>query len=109
MAMQSPITITLYDSENEGKSYQRSFVAYGVMKQAVLFAKENNVDLDNLDISEINPELFDQMAAVVCAAFGDVFTIEDLNKNASVEEVMAALQNIFARAASFSNPTKPGR
>jgi hypothetical protein len=46
---------------------------------------------------------------VVVAVFGDQFTVEELNEQADIPEMVAVLNQIVATAsAGIANPTPPG-
>lgn len=89
----APIKITLYDPEtNEVKSeHSRVFVPWGVLKRAVRLMK-------GLDPQDMNEDDVDAMAGIVCEAFGNKFSVEELGQGADVGEMMTVIQQIIGRA-----------
>ncbi len=100
----TPIEITLYDSEDAPiKTYTKSIVPWGVLKKAIKLAK-------NLDTNSMDEAKLDELTAFVVAAFGDRFSMEDLEKGADISDMMNVLQMIVAKAGGLSaNPTPPGK
>ena len=107
-----PIEITLYDPEtNEPiRTYVRAFIPWEILKGAIRLSK-------SIEPGEMNDEMLDQLAALVVAAFGDQFTVEQVTRGADVEEMLTAIQAITARASKLigggagnpggvTNPTK---
>ena len=96
----APIVITLYDANDEVKgTYTRSFIPWEVLKEAV--------KLQGINLDKISEEDVDRMAHLVVAAFGDRFTIDDLNKGSDVGEMMTVINSIVSRASNAmpKNPT----
>lgn len=103
MANATPMQITLYDPETneEKKTYIRTFVPWKLLKKAA--ALQDQVDFDN-----IKPDDLDLIAMLVVDTFGGQFTLEDLDNGADVNEMTAVIQNIVFRAKGMSlNPTPP--
>ncbi len=104
----TPIHITLYDENSEIKAeYDRVFVPWGLLKQAVRMEAE--LDLDNM-----TEESMDALAALVAEAFGNQFSVKDLNEGADIDEMVAVLQTIINKArismpGAVANPTRPGK
>jgi len=99
----TPLSIKLYDADNEPREYNQMIIPWGIMKMAISISEDMNPEKPTAaDI--------DALAGLVVAVFGNRFSIEDLNKGAEVSEMLAVINNIVARAANLmkSNPTRPG-
>jgi len=89
----TPITITLYGANDEvKKTYSRTVIPWGILKKAIALTK-------NLD--EENVSSLDAIAGLVVEAFGNQFSIQDLDEGADFGEMISALQNIVARASAL--------
>lgn len=101
--MGTPMIIHFYGQDNEVvKQFTRSFVPWKLLKEAVRISK--TLDKDNLGEKDI-----DELAGLVVAVFGDQFTVEEVNNQADVAEMVAVLNQIVATAGGgLENPTKPG-
>jgi len=99
MALQTPLQITLYDPETDEvkANYSRVFVPWKVLKYAVNLAK-------NLDAANMTEEQLDQLAALIVEAFGNRFSIQDLNDGADISEMMTVLNQIIAKARGGEGP-----
>lgn len=88
----APIQLTLYDPEtNEVVSdHTRIFVPWGILKKAV--------GLTHMDRNNLTEEDVDMIAGIVVETFGNKFSVSDLDKGADLEEMMAVVDNIIARA-----------
>lgn len=88
-----PIRITLYNPETNEVvgEYSRVFVPWGVLKQAVRLMK-------GLDVEDLSEEDVDAMAGIVCEAFSNQFSVEDLTRGADVGEMMTVIQQVIGRA-----------
>ncbi len=99
--------ITLYNpADNEPKaSFSRSFVPWRLLKQAVKLTRELGKKGDDL-----NDEDIDALASLVVEAFGNQFSVQELNDGADIGEMMVVLQTIVSNAsgAIAGNPTRPG-
>jgi len=96
----TPIKITLYGADAEGKDYSRSIIPWGILKKAIALTK--SIDQENVEEKDM-----DAIAALIVEAFGDQFSIQDLDNGADIGEMIAVLENIVARASTLvkSNPT----
>lgn len=101
--MGTPMIIHFYGQDNEVvKQFTRSFVPWKLLKEAVRISK--TLDQDNLGEKDV-----DELAGLVVAVFGDQFTVEEVNNQADVAEMVAVLNQIVATAGGgLENPTKPG-
>jgi len=98
----APLKITLYDPETSEvkKEFVRGFVPWRVLKTAIRMAKS----LEKLDEKNLSEEDVDAIAGLVVDAFGNQFTLDELNDGADLVEMMTVMQAIVAKA----NPTRPG-
>ena len=95
----TPIEITLYDENDEVKAtFTRSIIPWKILKKAVRFSR--NVDLDN-----ISEDVIDELAGLIVEAFGDKFTIEDLDEGADVGDMISVIKGIISKATKIINPT----
>lgn len=97
----TPITITLYGPESEAsKEYSRSIIPWGILKKAIALTK-------SVSKKDVSGEDMDAIANLVVEAFGNQFSVKDLDEGADIGEMLAVLQNIVARAGTLvkANPT----
>lgn len=101
--MAQPMTITLYDENNEVKqTFTQPFVPWKMLKEAVRIAKK-------LDPENLKEEDIDELGALVVAVFKGRFSVEDLNQGADLNEMITVIQMIVSRANGLDgNPTVPG-
>ena len=92
--------LTFYDKDNEvKKEVTRSFVPWRMLKKALKIWKA--IDENNLKEEDI-----DAIAALVVDVFGDQFSIEELDDQVDVGDMMAVLKTIIAKAQAIDlNPT----
>lgn len=96
----TPITITLYDENNEVKAeFQRLIIPWGMLKRALKFK--------GLDENSVDENMFDELGAFVCELFGNKFTLDDLSAGADISEVFAVINAVAARAAGYFAPNPP--
>jgi hypothetical protein len=100
----TPISITLYGEGDEVLStHTRMFVPWKLLKAAVMLSKE--LDVDNLKEADV-----DALAGLVVEAFGNKFSVEDLNDHADVSDMVSVLNMIVSKASgSLGNFTRPGK
>ena len=104
----TPMRITLYDPETdeEKQTYTRMFVPWKLLKVSVRLAKD-------LDAANITEEDADALAGLVVEAFGNKFSIEDLNEGSDIGEMITVMNQIIGKArggmAAVNPPTPPGR
>lgn len=100
----TPIEITLYDANDAPiETYTRSIVTWGILKKAIKLAK-------GVDVKDMKEEDINELSGFVVAAFGDRFTMQDLEKGADISDMVSVLEMIVAKAGALSpqNPTPPG-
>jgi hypothetical protein len=108
MPISAPLRLTLYDpATNEvRKEFVRSFVPWRLLKKAVQLSKS----LANLDEKNLTEEDVDAITSLVVDAFGDQFTLADLNDGADLAEMMTVMQAIVSKAQGIApNPPPPGK
>lgn len=100
----TPISITLYGEGDEVLStHTRMFVPWKILKAAVRLSKE-------LDVNDMTEADVDALAGLVVEAFGNQFSVEDLDAHADVSDMVAVLQMIVGKATSgLSNFIQPGK
>ena len=97
----TPITITLYGANDEEKqTFSRTVIPWGILKKAISLTKSINAEA-------VGSQDIDGIAGLVVEAFGNQFSIQDLDAGADVGEMISVLQNIVARASVLvqANPT----
>jgi hypothetical protein len=57
-----------------------------MFRKALVLTKEN-------DLTDLNPELLDEVLSFVCEVFNDQFTIDDIYDNIDSDEISALVQN----------------
>lgn len=99
------LKITLYDPETneEKKTYTRTFVPWKLLKSAMGIAEKIKPG------ENVNPEMADAIAALVVDTFGGQFTVDELNDGADLGEMMTVVHGIVSRAKGVGpgNPTLP--
>ena len=104
MAQNAVMKITLYDENSEEKkTFTRTFVPWRLLKKAIQLSK-------TLNLEQVSEEDLDSLAGLVVEAFGDQFSLDELNDGADITEMVTVLQIIMTRAGGSlgGNPTKPG-
>lgn len=92
------MTITLYDpvTSEVKNTFTRLFVPWKLLKKAVQLSKSLNAE--NLTEADV-----DTIAALVVEAFGNQFTVDELNEGADLSEMMTVLQTIVSKASGSPN------
>src|SRR5574340_1815565 len=96
----APLTIRLYDPNNEFKEYSRAIVPWGVFKLAIRLSK-------NINEQDPTEEDLDAIAGLIIMAFGDQFTLDELDKGADATEMMTILNTIMAKANAWNKAATP--
>ena len=105
MAKLSPITITLYDQDDNPTDYTRGFVPLKVLRLALKFVKGKT----DVELNEPSDEMINELETIIVETFGGKFSMRDLDEGADVNEMMAVLRSILARAGGNSeNPPPQG-
>lgn len=89
----TPMTITLYDPETDEvrQTYTRTFVPWRLLKAAIRL--QGSLDPENMDEDDLNT-----MAGLVVEAFGNRFSVEDLNNGCDLSDMLSVLTMIIAKA-----------
>lgn len=95
----TPMVIHLYDAEDTPTEFVRMFVPWKLLKVSLKLARQMN----GKNINDLTPEDLDALGGLVCEAFGNKFSIADLDEKGDITEVMAVFENIVARAQG-ANP-----
>lgn len=98
----TPMRITLYNKDGDGKEFTRTFVPWRLFKNAVKTIQE-------LDTKNLTDEMMDNLSALVVDAFDNQFSIQELKDGADLSEMIAVLNTIIAKARLNGNPTPPGK
>ena len=109
MAIGTPIQLTLYDPEtNEPReTFSRGFVPWGILKAAMKLQHLDQESLTDADIDAIN--------SLVVEFYGNQFTVQELESQATLSEVFSVLTAIMSRlegdlpGLGGANPTLPGK
>ena len=92
----TPISITLYDENDEVKAeFQRLIIPWNMLKRALKFRE---LDTENLE------ETFDELAGFVCELFGNRFTADELGEGCDIAEMFAVIQAVVSRAGGYFAP-----
>lgn len=99
----TPLKIRLYNPEGEYVEFAQMIIPWGIMKMAVAISE--NMNPDKPTAADI-----DALAGLVVAVFGNRFSVQELDQGAELNEMMAVINGIVARANNLlkSNPTRPG-
>lgn len=101
----TPIVIRIYDAAGDFTEFVRLFVPWKILKAAIRLAKLFN----NKKIEDFTEDDADSLAALVVEAFGNQFTLDQINAGADISEMLTVIQNIVAKAQGGApNPTLPG-
>jgi len=99
----TPIRITLYSANDEVKqTYTRMVIPWGILKKAIALMR-------SFDQASVAEKDMDAIASLVVEAFGNQFTVKDLDESSDIGDMLSVLQNIVARASALvqANPTMP--
>ena len=102
----APITLTLYDKDNEQiKNLTRVIVPWGILKKAIGLTKA----VDFSDISKLDEADVDAIAGLVVQIFDGQVTLGELDSGADVGDMIAVIESIIARSGALvkENPTFP--
>lgn len=103
--MPSPIVLTLYEPETEAvaKTLTRSFVPWKMLKQAIRL---------NKTLGEKPPEQYeesdvDELTQFIIGVFGNGLTVDIVDEQTDVTEMITVLRAIVSRARGVMDPTSP--
>lgn len=105
MGLPTPMTIRLYDENNEFVEFTRNFVPWKLLKLALKLFQQ----MEDVDIKSMSEDMVDSLASLVVEVFGNQFSIEDLNEKADISDMMSVITMIVSKASGgiAANPTRP--
>ena len=103
--MPAAIKLVLYNPETqeEIKTLTRTVVPWKMLKQSVRLNKL----LGSKDASQFEESDIDAISQFVIGVFGNGLTIEMLDEQSDIAEMMAVLVAIVSRAKGIMDPTSP--
>jgi hypothetical protein len=110
----APIKLTIYDQEDESvvKEFSAHIVPWGIMKRAIRLGKSMKGLAGNDDaaiLEQMSEDDIDNLTGLVADVFGGRVTVEELERGATIPEMLAILQAVIGKAFGASqNPTVPG-
>jgi len=101
----SPIVLHLYDPETSEvvDTKTASFVPWKMLKRGIQLQKQ----LGDKSAEEYNEEDVDAMTNYIIQVFPRGLTVEKLDEQADVTEMMAVITSIVKRARGVMDPTLP--
>lgn len=107
MPQAAPLVLNLYDQENEiTKTCTRLFVPWKMLKKAVALYKQFGAKTPE----QFEEEDIDALTAYVMSVFdGQGLTIELLDEQADVTEMVTVIRSVVSRAKGIMDPTLPPR
>ena len=108
----APLSLTLYGIDNEIKrQVTRSIVPWGVLERAIdLQESLSELQLDDqgqpvvTDVQLFKSQIAD-LTDFVVFIFDDAITPEEIKRGASIKDMFALYQQIFAMVGQIKNPT----
>jgi len=108
----APLSLTLYGIDNEIKrQVTRSIVPWGVLERAIdLHESLSELQLDDqgqpvvTDVQLFKSQIAD-LTDFVVFIFDDAITPEEIKRGASIKDMFALYQQIFAMVGQIKNPT----
>jgi hypothetical protein len=105
--MPPAILLTLYDPATEAveRTLSRSFVPWKMLKQAIRL---------NQNLGDKPPEQYaeadvDELTQFIISIFGNGLTVEILDEQSDVTEMINVLRAIVSRARGIMDPTLPSK
>lgn len=105
MPQPAPLVLHLYDENNEiTKTCTRTFVPWKMLKKGIRLQKQ----LGSKAPEEYEDGDIDELTAYVMAVFdGQGLSIELLDEQSDVTEMVAVIKSIVSRARGIMDPTLP--
>jgi len=108
------IRLTIYNEDSEPvKDLSQSIVPWGVMKKAVRLVKSLQGLADKSDaeiLAGMTDDDIDNLTGLVISVFGGRVTAEELERGATINEMLSVLNQIVSHVSGASqNPTPPGK
>lgn len=103
--MNQILTLNLYDAQNEKvKTCTRAFVPWKMLKKAVRLYKQ----IGNKKIDEYEEADMDALTAYIMEVFPEQgLTIEILDEQSDIGEMMAVVRTVMNHARGVMDPTLP--
>jgi hypothetical protein len=104
---QAPLVLNLYGEDNELiKTCTRAFVPWKMLKKAITLHKTlGNKTIDNFEEADI-----DALTAYIMEVFpGQDLTIEILDEQSDVIEMMTVVKTVMNNARGIMDPTVPSK
>lgn len=103
--MSTPIVLHLYKANDEiDKTCTRTFVPWKMLKKGVQLYKQ----LGQKPVEQFEEEDINTLTSYVLAIFDDPdLTIERLDEQADVTEIMTVIRSVVSRANGITDPTLP--
>jgi len=107
MPLQSPIVLNLYGEDNQLiRTCTRAFVPWKMLKKAVTLNKQiGKKEIDSFEETDM-----DALTAYIMEIFsGQELTIQILDEQADVTEMMNVVRAVMSKARGVMDPTLPPR
>jgi hypothetical protein len=106
-SMSQPLVLNLYDEDSEiTKTCSRSFVPWKMLKKAVKLYKL----LGKKGIDEYEETDIDALTSYIIEVFpGQDLTVEILDEQAAIPEMMNVIKTIMSNARGVMDPTLPSK
>lgn len=105
--MQAPITLNLYDpetSEIKG-TVSRPFIPWKMLKKAIRLNKQLSAKkVEDYDESDI-----DALTQYIIDVFPQGLTVEQLDEQSDITEMVTVVRTVVARAKGIMDPTLPSK
>jgi hypothetical protein len=105
MPLSAPIILNLYDREtNEIVDTKTAmFVPWKMLKQGIRLQKQ----LGEKDAAQYTEEDIDALTNYIIMVFPNGLTVEKLDEQSDISEMMAVIRSIVARAQGVMDPISP--
>ena len=105
MPISAPIILNLYDPETNEvtKTYTQMFVPWKMLKQGIRLQKQ----LADKNADQYTEEDIDALTNYIMMVFPKGLTVEMLDEQSDISEMMNVIRSIVARARGVMDPTSP--
>lgn len=103
--MNTPIVLHLYDPKTEEitRTCTRNFVPWKMLKKAIRLQRQfHGKPSEQFEETDI-----DALSQYIIEVFGQDLTIEQLDEQSDVSEMMAVIKSVVSRARGVMDPTLP--
>ena len=107
MPLPTPITLNLYDPETSEitKTFTRPFVPWKMLKKGIrLYKQIGQKKTEQYEESDI-----DALTEYIIDVFPSGLTIEMLDEQSDITEMVTVVQSVVSRAKGIMDPTLPPR